>query len=490
MRPRLALGLVPLLALTLAGCLTASQPLQGQGLLPTSPLAFLDAIAMDQPTGGAEPNIAVLQDGTLFITAVAGSQERPNALEGTSWLWRSQDDGATWETLRAPLRETPLGTVPMTRRPFGSSDADVVTSPDGYVYYSDWWNWGAPVAGVPVASSRYGSYLVERSSDGGDTWESAPVTTLDSLGGIDRQWLVAGNDGFVGLFYAYFHGPQNAASAVGDPFGRGDFVMSINLVRSFDHGATWSEPIVVAEPIPDRSYQIAHPFALPDGTLVMPFGSVGPGTDFWRNPGSVRVAISDNNGTSWYLRTVAEVPEGFDNLWAVQGAADATGLAVDAAGHLYVAWAARTSDTMTVFVSRSGDGGTTWSPPQALRSEGLNFLPWVAAKGDGTVAVGWYGGDATGDPLEAAEDAAWYAYVAESSDGGRTFRVGYASDEPVKVGPMCPRGAACTADRELLDYVSLAYDAEGRLHYSFARSREVAGAKAGLVHYAGGLVTR
>lgn len=488
MAPQAALGLVPLVALGLAGCLTTSEPLGGQGLLPGGlPLRFLDAVAMDQPTGGAEPNIAVLGDGTLFIAAVAGSQERPNALEGAAWLWRSADAGATWETLRAPARDTPLGTLPMTRRPFGSSDADVVTSPDGWVYYTDWWNWGAPVAGTP----RYGSYLVERSSDGGATWESSPVTTLDSLGGIDRQWLVAGEGGFVGLFYAYFHGAQNALRRAGDPFGRADTVMSLQAVFSRDHGASWGEPVTVVPPISGHAYQIAHPLPLPDGTLVLPYGDVldtSVERDDFANPAVVRVMVSEDGGATWERRTVAAVPEGFDNLWAVQGAADATGIGPEERGHPYVAWAARTGANMTVFVSRSGNDGVTWSEPLPLRAAGLNFLPWLAARGDGTLAVGWYGGDATGKPEEAPEDAAWYAYVAESRDGGRTFEVAKVSEEPVKTGPLCPKGAACSGNRELLDYVSLAYGPDGRLHYAFARSREVAGQRAGLVHYAGSVV--
>jgi hypothetical protein len=158
---------------------------------------------------------------------------------------------------------------------------------------------------------------------------------------------------------------------------------------------------------------------------------------------------------------------------------------VDAAGTLYAAWAARTGETMTLFLSESRDEGLTWTGPLALRAEGLNFLPWVAARGDGQVAVAWYGGNATGNPEDAPEDAAWFTYVAERKGPGEPFSLGAASGAaPVKVGPMCPKGAACTGNREILDYPSLAYDAQGGIHVAFATSREVAGVKAGLVNYA------
>lgn len=498
MRRLLALALI-----LAAGCTTPGSELASTGALLLPPLAFGPAVAMDQPTGGAEPNLAVASDGTLWITAVAGSQERSNHETGAAWLWRSTDEGATWETLRAPMRETPLGSVPMTRRPFGSSDADVVTSPDGWVYYTDWWNWGAPVAGTP----RAGNYLVERSSDGGKTWTSASVTTMHGLtGAVDRQWLVAGEDGFVALFYAYFHPVENLP-CLGGRFGQLPLcpdVMSIQVVLSEDHGATWSDPVTVVPPEAGTGYQIAHARIAPDGALVMPYGYVKYAKDFWTDPSEVRLARSTDGGRTWTQTTVAQVPGGFDNLWAVQGALDATGAGAGARGHVYVAWAARdvpkdtsgpsrasgttaarTGETMTLFLSRSADFGESWSEPLVIREEGLNFLPWVAARGDGRVAVGWYGGDALGDPTEASDAATWYAYVATSADGGHTFQSARVADAPVKVGPICPKGAECGAsNRELLDYVSLDYTPDGRIAYAFATSREVGGVKAGLVNFA------
>ena len=470
----------PFVLLVLAGCAAPGadvDPAAADALLPP---VFSAAQDMDQPTSGAEPNIAVLPDGTLFITAVAGSQERPNHMEGAAWLWRSTDDGATWETLREPARDTPLGSIPGTRRPFGSSDADVVASPDGWVYYSDWWNWGAPVtspAPLPVAPpvspfARYGSYLVERSSDGGETWESAPVTTLDSFGGIDRQWLIAGPDGWVGLFYAYFHGP-NPSRPAETPDALSGY-SSIQAVYSTDHGATWSDPAPVVGPQSDGFSQVAHPRLTPQGLLWMPHAYTANGETYWTDPSEVRVALSDDLGASWRDVKVADVPGGFDNLWAVQGDSEPDGT-------MHVAWAARTGDTQTVFHSESRDAGETWSEPEAVSAPGTGFLPWVAAR-EGEVAIAYYWADATGEPTEMPDETAWYPVVATGRAGSWTLA--NATDEPVKLGPMCARGAACPADRELLDYPSLAYAPDGTLHVSFAKSRELNGVEAGLVSYA------
>ena len=386
--------------------------------------------------GAGEPNIAALPDGTLFITSPTGLQSKPNAVEGAAYLWRSTDGGATWETLRGPDATMPVG-------PFCSCDADVIGASDGTAYYSDWWD---------------GNYLVESSTDGGETWSAAPVTTREAVPftRVDRQWLVPGEGGSIGLFYSYF-------SQVGlpVPVPVTETTRGVHAVFSTDRGLTWGQPVVVV----DHGVQISHPRTLPDGTLVMPYGEIetDPDLGYWRSPSRVMLAVSSDGGATWAHMKVADAKHGFDNLWAVQ--AD-----VDASGAIHVGWSARVDDdTMATYLSTSRDAGASWTTPLALRSTGLNFLPWVAATDHGTVAVGWYGSDATGDPVK-AEDATWYAYVGESRDGGETFAVHRVSEEPVKKGPLCPRGASCEGDRELLDYVSLVYDASGNLHYAYARS--------------------
>ena len=428
---------------------TLPPPAQPDPTQPT-PLPRLPALNFSTPValplagniGAGEPNIAALADGTLFVTAPVGLQMHANVMEGAAYLWRSEDGGATWEMLRGP-DPGPVGVGP-----FCSCDADVVTSPDGWVYYSDWWD---------------GNYMVERSGDGGDTWEASPVTTREAIPftRVDRQWLVAGEGGFLGLFYSYF-----ASATVGVDLPVTEFTSGVHAVFSDDRGATWSQPVVVVARENGHGLQIAHPRMLPDGTLVMPYGDTATDADkgFWRSPSEVKLAVSTDNGATWQHKLVAAAPEGFDNLWAVQADVDATGA-------IHVGWAARVDDeTMGMFVATSRDAGDSWTEPLALRAEGLNFLPWVAAMGNGTVGVGWYGSDTTGDPTKAGPDATWHAWVAQSVDGGEAFVVQRVTDEPAKTGAMCPRGASCGEDRELLDYVSLAYTPDGTMHYAFARS--------------------
>jgi len=468
-RPVRPLALL-LLALVVVGCL-AGPPPPSEGAREEErqgfpSLAFGPSVGMAQPSGGAEPNLAVLPDGTIFITAVAGGQDRPNALEGAAWLWRSRDGGQSWQTLREPIRDSPFGTVSGTRRPFGSSDADVVATTDGWVYYTDWWNWGAPVAGT----HRVGNYLVERSRDGGETWQSAPVT-IPEPANIDRQWLLAREGGFIGLFWSGYNHPETLTARE-----RSEIVNDIQGVFSRNHGESWSLPVVVAPPKPNYVYLIAHPFWLPSGEMVVPYAAVFG--DYLFDPGEAAYAISADDGRTWTQHAIAPIETAFEGVWPLQGAADA-------AGRMYVAWQERRGEHIALLVSTSNDKGRTWTSPHAIASEGVHGLPWVAAQKDGHVTVGWYGGASTGDPRQAPADAQWFAYAADSRDAGATWTIAKVSDEPVKVGPFCLHGAACASDRELLDYVSVTFGPDERLHYAFARSREVGGVKIGHVHYAG-----
>ncbi|MEA3165503.1 MAG: hypothetical protein QOJ26_360 [Thermoplasmata archaeon] len=458
---------VLLVAAAFAGCAnkTAPQPQESAVVpLPVAPL-FATPVAMPQAAGAGEPNIAVLPDGTLFVSAPVGGSLKPNAEEGAAYLWRSVDDGKTWTVVRSP-HIGPSDQAPQPGGAFCSCDADVTTSPDGWVYYSDWW-----IAGLLAG----GNYMVEASSDSGETWTSTPVTIpQDLVASVDRQWLVAGEGGFLGLFYSFFS-PTPAGTLPVPAAGLDRAGQAILAAFSQDHGATWSDPVAVVPAKNGDGLQIAHPFLAPNGTLMMPYGRVPNGDSFWLDPSEVRLAWSTDKGTTWSDSLVAKVPLGFDNLWAVQGAVDAT------TGQATVVWASRmdgvkggevaNTSRMSIQVKQFGPLGDVG--PVVVRSAGTNFLPWAAMR-NGSTAVGWYGGDATGDVTVAPSDSAWYPYVAKARGGLFTegnVTVSLVSTEPVKTGPLCPKGAACSGNRELLDYVSLVFDDGGFLHYAYATSR-------------------
>lgn len=465
---RTAPSMSALVLVALSGCLvTPDAGNEGGDDERASALRFSTPLELGEgPVRSPEPIVETFSDTGLFIAAIASPQDDPNQRVGASWLWRSLDGGDSWDTLRAPG----AGVSATVDRPgpFGTWDVDVRASGDGWVYYTDFWT---AYPGPPVSAFiGPGNLMVERSNDDGVTWTSTPIT-IPEPALFDRQWLLTGPDGLVGLFWASSFEPGNiGAAATG-------YVSALKAVFSHDHGATWSTaaPTKVVPPVPDSIEQIARPFVIPGGPIVMPYTNtpgISRGADeddrparYWLAPTQIAIAMSEDQGETWTQRVVANAPEGLDNLWALQGAADDV-------GNAYLAWAAREGDHIRVFFIESHDSGRSWTAPTALSAPGFAVLPWVAATGNGTVAVAWYFTEGSGRSEGAAAETAWFPQVALRRHGDG-FVMANASNAPVKYGPWCAKGNNCVdavGTNELRDFLSVAFDRAERVHLAYAEA--------------------
>jgi hypothetical protein len=226
----------------------------------------------------------------------------------------------------------------------------------------------------------------------------------------------------------------------------------ISVWRSTDDGITWSR---VSSPIPgqgrvtgDATFNnsigpiVADPYT---GNLYQPFmaGEAGiqKGTSSAFN--NVYVSRSTDGGVTWSAHLVYHAPLFTDlaNFWPALGADPSN-------GGLYVAW----TDRHGVWVSPSFDAGTSWSAPVEVSTATTTVMPSVAVL-NGKVDVVYYGSLApsTDDPT-----AVWNTY--DSQLEGGVWSTGLVSNTPNRVGRVCLQGSACTADRELLDLFEVAED--------------------------------
>jgi hypothetical protein len=204
----------------------------------------------------------------------------------------------------------------------------------------------------------------------------------------------------------------------------------ILLARSDDGGRTFAPPVTVSEPnrlavqptllvgpngqvvvgaldlVDDRfTYQTSHegrPGPPPAGTwrLVL-----------WRS--------GDGGATFGPASTVADgiVPP----QRVLIDLAPAPAFTLDPTrGRAYAAW----ETGRDVMLSRSDDGGATWSPPRRVGpAAGGQFLPGVEVAPDGRVDVAFY--DRSRDP----DDVLAEVVLASSSDGGKSFVTEVVSDQ-------------------------------------------------------------
>jgi hypothetical protein len=451
--------LVPLVAAALlvaAGAAAASggqrRPFVPPGHYTQAALPAAAGLGVRQ-NGAAEPGRAVDGGGTVWVAANiaqlgVGGDPRSfsppvNAhapLPTGADVWRSTDSGRTFQWVADPFATGGDNPGP------AGLDTDVAAAPERNATGS---------FNVYVVSNWLVGAAVAISQDGGQTWTVHP---LNNVPVIDRPWINA--DGPC-TFYVSYHttvpydtvvstydacdavdglAPQSTGSALSPVQGTEFTVSSLELQNrhgkpSVDSGSRSPYRHQVYVPmldcyLPTVQDQIANMRATAEGSLSC------------SGPSEVVVGVSDDAGATFEDYRVAFVDDGRVPNWAVA-------TAVDAAGTVYVTW----SDDHHAYLSRSSDGGHSWSPATLLAAApGAETFPTPAAGDPGRLAVAWYGttdrsGDvndlqAMGDPAKTSS-AAWYLFIGESVDGGRTWsrtRVG----QPVHYGQLCTLGSSCS----------------------------------------------
>jgi hypothetical protein len=200
---------------------------------------------------------------------------------------------------------------------------------------------------------------VAYSRNGGRDWTLQGATSFDDRNNMGPASLAIGRDGKLYLAYSKCTLWLPDEGCIGSA--------TVRMVRSDDGGVTWSAPTIVADK------------GLP--------------------PDSEGMTLPNTN---------------------VRAAMDPS-LAVDASsgprkGELYAALTALIDGRLQVVITRSEDGGTTWSPQQPVSAApGDQFMPTVGISRRGEMAVTW---------LDRRNDAAAVRYqpmIAFSTDGGRSF---------------------------------------------------------------------
>lgn len=182
---------------------------------------------------------------------------------------------------------------------------------------------------------------------------------------------------------------------------------ALRLVRSRDHGRSWSAPVTVNGPgeLGDFGSHGFHALTVaPDGAVLV---------TWLENAGGVSKVVfaSSTDGGERFgaARVINETPA---------CPCCRTGVTATADGKLFVSWrSVFAGDVRDVVVSRSDDGGATWNTPVRPREDGWVYPgcphagPAMALGPDGAVHIAWWTG-------KEGEAGVWYA---RSRDGGRSF---------------------------------------------------------------------
>jgi hypothetical protein len=254
---------------------------------------------------------------------------------------------------------------------------------------------------------------VSTSDDRGVTW-SNPVVAVDG-GGFDfndhEEIWVDKNPAspFFGRVYLAWTDFRSIPST-SEP---------AEVAYSTDGGQTWSMPNQLSAAYNNAAKggrQDAYVVTGPDGAAYV-FEDQGDAMVFWK---------SANGGVTWsQARTIATYTNISD---PIPGAnfRDATypSAAVDqSSGAVYVAWADAGSGSGRIVVSKSANGGQTWSIPIAVSTarEGYAFFPGLDVAGNGRVDIGYQALTAKDTSTYGTGNAAVAAYYTGSTNGGATW---------------------------------------------------------------------
>lgn len=416
--PILLLGLLPLASAALSStreCPSVEPP----------KFQFGKKLYIDEARAGGEPVSQVAQDGSIIVSAHAGTThvyKDPTAVPGAGDFaryynqtlnWRSADGGKTWDYVG--LFGAPEG--PHTLTSTGFSDPDLTMDAGGRIYNTE-----IDLANVAVFSS----------SDDGQSWPRGNPIAASG----DRPWLTGAEPDEV---FLYVNSPHQ-------------------LWRSTDGGLTFA---LVTTGFPADSKILVDPLNPKKGLI----GPMGAGA-----------AISADDGETWkeYPGILGKATQFFGAI-----AADRAGWVYAAAAGGYSGSNDTTSDGEVTFNYFNRQTKKWLSQPIQIPNGGEDTLwPWIIAGDDGRVAITWY--------QRKAETDEFYIYVAQTlnghgsyvrcSDGSRQFVepqfqvVNVTGKKPFHIGKICLAGTACNAsanfqgsDRRLGDFFTINFDHKGLL---------------------------
>jgi hypothetical protein len=231
----------------------------------------------------------------------------------------------------------------------------------------------------------------------------------------------------------------------------------IQVQRSDDDGLTWKkvgDPIVGQDGITANSTfnNIQGPLVADPLTHnvydIYAAGETGflKGRTF--TPNHIYVSRSTDGGNSWTANLAFQAAPGTSLAHFFPA------LAVDPTnGKLYAVW----SDASTVWFSASSDQGSHWTSAVAvnLAPASTAVFAWVAAY-NGQVDVVYYGTTAASkdDP-----SAVWNVYLAQTTNDGASFGQSKVSNTPNHVGVISTNGfGSAPGTRNLLDLFKVAID--------------------------------
>jgi len=258
--------------------------------------------------------------------------------------------------------------------------------------------------------------VCQKTSSLGGSWSNGSYTGVNGTKDDDKEWAVVDHsNGNIYVTWAQFdeHGSPNPLDS-----------SEIQLSRSTDAGITWSNPVVVS----DRKGN-AQAGNYSDHA---PMPAIGPNSEVyvtWWGPDGLMFDKSTDEGVTWLDQDINV--SGFHINWLVfnvPGVQIVPGFPImncDLSssiynGNIYICWTDQRSGYLDtdVWIAKSTDNGTNWSPPIRVNDDPPNrhqFFAWMTIDQTNGYLYFIFYDRRNYSTLETD------VYMAVSSDGGDSF---------------------------------------------------------------------
>jgi len=412
--------------------------------------ATIEAKPAPQPTPTPSTDAAPRYYNYPAPPALGNSAGEPTI--GVNWDTGNVFFLASLQTLRVKFDDT-ASPAPSTWDDVSAANTSLVTSDPILFTDSD--------AGPHRTNRTFVSQLLGKTSlmsftdDDGANWTPGQGSGINS--GVDHQTIGGGPyaknaDGTLKGAAVQRPGPNGKIYPNAIYYASQDVGLA-EIARSDDGGFTFG-PALPMWTLVQCDGLHGHIKVAPDGTVYVPNKSCG---------GKQGVAVSEDNGLTWSIRTVEGSTAG-DTDPSVGISADST---------VYLGWADGDGHAR---VAVSHDRGLSWQNVQDVgAAQGVQntVFPAVIA-GDSDRAAFFFIGSATpganGRGTDTTFPGTWFGYIATTYDGGATWVTANATpNDPVQRGVVCTNGTTCPdGTRNLLDFNDLIVDKQGRVLAAYA----------------------
>jgi hypothetical protein len=312
----------------------------------------------------------------------------------------SLDDGNTWSGNDALPNVSAI-----------SSDPSVAFDANGNAFYN--------YLEEPGTSWKV---RVKKSTDGGANWSN--FVEIPNAVDPDKNHFTADitNSIYRNYLYVAF---TDFISVSGNP---------IKFSRSTNGGTSFSTPVDISGATTSYFSQGVNLAVGPNGELYAAWAIYDDWSTGVYGEDGIGFNKSTNGGASWQGASRIMNIQGIrGNLTYKNGirVASFPSMAVDRSGGIwngtiYVVWADKRYGNPDILLSKSTDGGTTWTTPVIVNDNDLlgndQWFSWITVNSYGVINIVFY--DSKNDPNNLLTET----WVAQSSDGGQTFTNFAASD--------------------------------------------------------------